>query len=80
MAAGLRESVADAPGHLGIHAKQGWPGAVVAFGGKFAGGVEAEFAADRDLGGGVVQDIGWSAGEQSVPLRVGVGAEVEEDL
>lgn len=59
---------------------EGGPGAFEAFAGEFFGGIDAEFGADGDVGGGMVEDVSGAAGEDGVALGVGVGAEVEEDF
>jgi len=62
-----------------IHFNQRRPGAFEAFAGNFLRRVYAEFAADGDFAGGVVEHVGRAFGEEAVALRVGVGAEAEED-
>ena len=63
-----------------IHLDERRPGAFAAFAGEFLRRVEAEFAAAGDFVGGVVEHVGRAFGEEAVALRVGVGAEAEENF
>ena len=60
---------------MGISVGQGH---LKAFAGEFLRRVDAEFAADGDFAGGVVEHIGRAFGEGAVALPVGVGAEQAE--
>ena len=66
--------------HGFIHLDQRRPGAFEAFARNFLRRVNAEFAAAGDFAGGVVKHVGRAFGEDAVPLRIGVGAEAEEDF
>src|SRR2546425_13131131 len=66
--------------HRGIHLDERWPGAFEAFARQFLRRVNAEFAAAGDFAGGVVEHVGRAFGEEAVALRIGVGAEAEEDF
>ena len=66
--------------HRGIHLDQRRPGAFEAFAGNFLRRINAKFAAAGDFAGGVVEHVGRAFGEEAVALRVGVGAEAEEDF
>lgn len=63
-----------------VHLDEWGPGAFEAFARKFAGGVEAEFAAAAEVRRGVVEDVGWAFGEDGIALGIGIGAEAEEDV
>jgi hypothetical protein len=66
--------------HGSIHLDERRPGAFKAFAGKFLGCVNAEFAADGDFAGGVIEYVRWTFGEDAVALRVGVGAEMKQNF
>ena len=66
--------------HRFVHADQRRPRALETFAGNFLRRVDAEFAADGDFAGGVVEHVGRAFGEDAVALRIGVGAETEEDF
>ncbi len=66
--------------HRGIHLDERRPGAFETFARDFLRRVDAEFAAAGDFARGVVEHVGRAFGEDAVALRVGVGAEAEEDF
>ncbi len=66
--------------HDFIHLDERRPGAFETFARNFLRCVDAEFAAAGDFAGGVVEHVGRAFGEDAVALRVGVGAEAEEDF
>ena len=66
--------------HRRVHLDEWRPGAFEAFALQFLRRINAEFAAAGDFTGGVVEHVGRTFGEDAVALRVGVGAEAEEDF
>ena len=76
--------------HRRIHLDERRLGALEVFAGEFLRRVNAEFAAAGDFAGGVVEHVGRAFGEEAVlpspglrqagALRIGVGAEAEEDF
>src|SRR5437867_1008978 len=55
-------------------------GASEAFAGEFPRRVNAEFAAGGDFDGSEVERVDRALGQEAFGLRVGVGAEAEEDI
>ena len=65
---------------FGGHGEHGGPGACEAFGGPFAGGVDAHFGAEVGEAGGVVKRVDGAQGELNVAFGVDVVGGAEGDF
>ena len=64
----------------GIHFDERRPWPFEAFPGQFSRRIDAEFGADSDLAGGVIQNVGGTFGKNGISLRVGRSAQPEKHL
>src|SRR3954466_2297936 len=60
------------------HANQRRPFAFETFAGQFFGCVKTELGADREIGRGMIENVGRALCKNAVALRIGVRAEAEK--